>query len=74
MPDGYRSYVIRVRRRDDPPGAVQLVVEELLGGIRIVLTGEPARKMADDLQRIVTGARPDSLGLVTAEPAGGDGA
>jgi len=58
MTESYRSYVIRVRRRIDPPASTRLDVEDLLGGRRSVITGDAARNLADDLENLVTGPGP----------------
>jgi len=52
---GYRSYVIRVRRRLAGGDGVRttLDVEDLLGGARATVSGEPASALAQRLQRLV---------------------
>ena len=70
--DEYRSYVIRVRRRtgDGPdPSAdptTRLDVEDLLEGGTATVSGEPARSLADRLERLVDGGRREPR-----PPAGG---
>jgi len=49
----YRSFIVRVRRRDD--AAVRLDVEDLLDGQRRSLTGDDARTLAADLEASVDG-------------------
>jgi hypothetical protein len=76
MTDGYRSYVVRVRRRGSADDATSLDVEDLLGGRRGAVTGEAARDLATGLETIVgTGTRavPESggPGVHSAPPADG---
>jgi hypothetical protein len=51
--NGYRSYVIRVRAREDESDAVRVDVEDLQNGDRAALTGAPARDYAEELDRLV---------------------
>lgn len=53
MTDGYRSYVVRVRRRGDMPDGIRIDVEDLIGGRRTALTGAAARNLADGLAAAV---------------------
>jgi hypothetical protein len=54
--EGYRSYVIRVRRRGpagDAEAVVRIDVEDLLGGARAAFHGPHARALADSLASLV---------------------
>jgi hypothetical protein len=67
-PDRYRSYVIRVRRtgavgHGAGGSATRLDVEDLLDGGRATVSGDPARSLADSLERLVDPER-------AAAPAG----
>ncbi|HUQ44733.1 MAG TPA: hypothetical protein VM451_10045 [Candidatus Limnocylindria bacterium] len=63
MTDAYRSYMIRVRRRIEPPTAVRLELEDLLGGVKAAVSGPEAEHLADRLlallHRPVAAASPD---------------
>ena len=67
--DGYRSYVIRVRRRlgttGGPASTTRLDVEDLLEGGTASVSGDSARSLADSLERLVDAARP----LLPTDPA-----
>ena len=56
MVETYRSYVIRVRRRNDLGDSVHLDVEDLFGGRRVALNGDAARTLADRLTDMVASA------------------
>lgn len=59
--DGYRSYVIRVRRRpgsaEGPESQTRLDVEDLLEGGTATVSGDSARSLANSLERLVDSAR-----------------
>ena len=63
--DDYRSYVVRVRRRIGPDGSgdaspsTRLDVEDLLEGGTATVSGEPARSLADSLERLINAGRPE---------------
>lgn len=61
MDDGYRSYVIRVRRRpgtaDDPGSQTRLDVEDLLEGGTATVSGDSAQSLASSLERLIDSAR-----------------
>ena len=63
MVETYRSYVIRVRRRADTAEAVQIDVEDLIGGGHMGMHGDEARWLADLLRSIVV--EDQKLGLAT---------
>lgn len=62
MDETYRSYVIRVRRRADADEAVQIDVEDLIGGGRMGINGDEARWLAELLRSVVEDQK---LGLAT---------
>ena len=49
MTDAYRSYMIRVRRRIEPPTAVRLELEDLVGGVKGAVSGQEAEHLAERL-------------------------
>jgi hypothetical protein len=49
VPDAYRSYMVRVRRRGVAPDSVRIDVEDLIGGGRTQLTGGAASELAAGL-------------------------
>jgi hypothetical protein len=57
VPESYRSYVVRVRRRDDAPDGLRADVEDILGGRRSALSGAAAEALADRLAAAVDEAR-----------------
>lgn len=71
--DGYRSYVIRVRRRQGttggPGSTTRLDVEDLLEGGTASVSGDTARSLADSLERLVDASR--AVPPQDAEPAEG---
>ncbi len=60
--DGYRSYVIRVRRRvgttDGQGPSTRLDVEDLLEGGTASVSGDTASSLASSLERMVEAGRP----------------
>src|SRR5690348_2262778 len=52
MPEGYRSYVVRVRTRQDHPDAIQVEVEDLLGHRLGRVNGGAARTLGDQLESV----------------------
>ena len=77
MVDTYRSYVVRVRRRQDPGTLVRLDVEDLLHGGRGALSGDRARQLADGLELLVgdadASAGPAADGRAPGAPEGPGG-
>ena len=74
--DGYRSYVIRVRRRPGtsggPESQTRLDVEDLLEGGTATVCGDSARSLANSLERLVDSARANSdAALAATEPSPG---
>ena len=65
MTDAYRSYVIRVRRRLDPPKGIQVELEDLLGGGRAAISGAEGYALAERLRSLILGPAADG----NAEPA-----
>jgi hypothetical protein len=55
MAETYRSYVVRVRRPAMDVEAVQIDVEDLIGGRRVAVNGDEARALADRLRSLVIG-------------------
>lgn len=63
MVETYRSYVVRVRRRADAAEAVQIDVEDLIGGGRTGMNGDEARWLAELLRSLVV--QDQNAGLAT---------
>ncbi len=64
--ESYRSYVVRVRRRDDSPDSLRADIEDIIGGRRTALSGPAARELAEGLAAALADApEPDrpALGL-----------
>ena len=59
MPEAYRSYMVRVRRRGVALDSVRIEVEDLLAGGRAQLTGGAATTLADGLAAAVRDADGD---------------
>jgi hypothetical protein len=53
VPERYRSYVVRVRCRDDTPDGVRADIEDILDGRRSALSGAAAQALADRLAAAV---------------------
>jgi hypothetical protein len=66
--DGYRSYVIRVRRKGGAGSPIRLDVEDLIDGGRAALSGDAARTVADGLRTFVARANPDPGAAADAAP------
>ena len=56
MAETYRSYVVRVRRPALAAEAVQIDVEDLIGGERVAVNGDEARSLAERLKDLVVNA------------------
>jgi hypothetical protein len=69
MTEGYRSYVVRVRRRGVTPDGIRIDVEDLIGGRRTALTGSAARDLADGLEAAVTEGIAGTTGATQPGPA-----
>lgn len=80
MAETYRSYVVRVRRPALAAEAVQIDVEDLIGGERVAVNGDEARSLAERLKDLVVNAgntadrpepeRPDRPEVASADPPG----
>ena len=68
MIESYRSYVVRVRRRQSD-SAIRLDLEDLLGGRRVAVTGDEARILADQLRSMIATGDVE-LGAATSTAAG----
>jgi hypothetical protein len=66
VPEDYRSYVVRVRRRRETPETLRIEVEDLLGGRRNTVVGEPAEALSDGLRDALA----DPAGRPTMEEPG----
>jgi len=76
--DGYRSYVIRVRRRTgsapdpDAGSTTRLDLEDLLEGSTASVSGAAARSLADSLEGLLDAkGRNGSVDSPAARPEGG---
>jgi hypothetical protein len=75
VPENYRSYVIRVRRRVEPTAQIRLDVEDLLDGRHAAVKGEAARDLADVLETLVGHAgEPEAGGAARLDPLPPEGA
>lgn len=68
MPDGYRSYLVRVRTHRHDPESTQVEVEDLLRGGRTRIIGGTARMLGDQLETLAATEDDDVSGMIQATP------